>query len=324
MNGRRVDQGHNLVPLPQFHVLLGLIGEQGFEGKAAIKVDAHHRPFPIEGLNVPEQVVADAALRQVGALFLQHHVLGADADIHVPIEPAAAAGRRESDKLLWTDLNGCQTAGHLHDTAALDGVDAYDARRGEVDRRRKYLLYRAALAHSSCFEDHHMIAERERLDGIVRHEYRRHSQLDEPTAKLPPQMLSRRGIERGKRFVEQEQTRLTDQRARQRNALLLPSRQLPRVTILETGRPEQRHDLLDALPPIRRRCGGRKMPRAALHQISSPKRMVPRSGFSSPARHRSVVDFPEPDGPKRTVSEKGLAGWRSSTWITVPPGKCIS
>src|SRR5438034_257101 len=72
-------------------------------------------------------------------------------------------------------------------------------------------------------------------------------------SKLPPQMLSRRGIERGKRFVKQEQTRLTDQRARQRNALLLPSRQLPRVTILETGRPEQRHDLLDALPPLRRR-----------------------------------------------------------------------
>src|SRR6266702_1553047 len=135
MNGRRFDQGHNLVPLP--------------------------------GPNVPEQVVAGTALRQVGALFLQYHVLGADADIHVPIEPVVAATLRESDKLLWTDLNGCQAVGHLHDLAALDGIDADDARHGEVDRRGKYLLHRAALAHLSCFEDYHMLGERERLEAIV-------------------------------------------------------------------------------------------------------------------------------------------------------------
>src|SRR6266516_201114 len=253
MNGRRLDQGHNLVPLPQFHALLGLIGEQGFEGKAAIKVDAHHRPFPIQGPNVPEQVVAGTALRQVGALFLQYHVLGADADIHVPIEPVVAATLRESDKLLWTNLNGCQAVGHLDDLAALDGIDAYDARHGEVDRRGKYLLHRAALAYPSCFEDYHMIAERKRLDAIVGHKYRQHLQLDEPTPELPPQMLSGRSVERGQRLVEQEQTRPADQRARKRNALLLSSGQLPRIALPETGQPEQRRDLLDALPPLGRR-----------------------------------------------------------------------
>ena len=253
MNGPRLDQGHDLVPLPQLHVLVGLIGDQGFERKATVKVDAHHRPFPIQGPNVPEQVVAGTALRQVGALFLQYHVLGADADIHVPIEPVVAATLRESDKLLWTDLNGCQAVGHLYDLAVLDGIDAYDARHGEVDRRGKYLLHRAALAHSSCFEDYHMIAERECLEAIVGHKYRRHSQLNEPMPKLPPQMLSGGSIERGKRLVEQEQARTADQRTRKRNALLLPSGQLPRVTILETRQPEQRGDLLDALPPLRRR-----------------------------------------------------------------------
>jgi hypothetical protein len=65
MNGRRVDHGHDLVPFPQ-HVLAGLIGDHGFERKAAVKVDAHHRPFPMQGPNVPEQVVAGAALRWVG------------------------------------------------------------------------------------------------------------------------------------------------------------------------------------------------------------------------------------------------------------------
>src|SRR6266571_3075512 len=253
MNGRRFDDSHDLVPLPQLHVLVGLIGNQGFERKATVEVDAHHRPFAIHGPNVPEQVIASAALRQVGNPLLQHHVLGVDADIHFPIERAVEAGRRESDNLLWADLNGCQAVGHLHDYAALDGIDSYDARHGEVDRRGEYLLHRAALAHSSCFEDDHMIAERERLDAIVGHQYRRHSQLNEPMPELPPQMVSGGSIERGKRLVEQEQTRPADQRARKRNALLLPSGQLPRVAILETGQPEQRRDLLDALPPLRRR-----------------------------------------------------------------------
>src|SRR5712692_11333209 len=253
MNGWRFDHSHDLVPLLKPHVLVGLIGDQGFEGKATVKVDAHHRPFPIQGPNVPEQVVARATLRQVGTSLLQHHVLGVDADIHFPIAPAVPAGRRQSDKLLRADLNGCQAVGHLHDYAALDGIDAYDARHGEVDRRGEYLLRRAALAHSSCFEDHQMIAERERLDAIVGHQYRRHSQLDEPMPELPPQMLSGGSIERGKWLVEQEQTRPADQRARKRDALLLPSGQLPRVAIIETGQPEQRRDLLDALPPLRRR-----------------------------------------------------------------------
>ena len=78
-------------------------------------------------------------------------------------------------------------------------------------------------------------------------------QLDEPTPELPPQMLSGRSVERGQRLVEQEQMRPTDQRARQRDALLLSSGQLPRIAVSETGQPEQRRDLLDALPPLRRR-----------------------------------------------------------------------
>ena len=149
-------------------------------------------------------------------------------------------------------------------------------------------------------------------------------QLDEPTPELPPQMLSGRSVERGQRLVEQEQMRPTDQRARQRDALLLSSGQLPRIAVSETGQPEQRRDLLDALPPLRRRdlaqavaevlgytqmgeegvileqvsdpaaLRREKIPRAASNQISLPTRMVPRSGLSRPAKHRSVVDFPEP------------------------------
>src|SRR5260370_11133325 len=98
-----------------------------------------------------------------------------------------------------------------------------------------------------------MSAERKRLDAIVGHKSRQHLQLDEPTPKLPPQMLSGRSVERGQRLVEQEQTRPADQRARKRDALLLSSGQLPRIALPQTGQPEQRRGLLDALPPLRRR-----------------------------------------------------------------------
>ena len=52
---------------------------------------------------------------------------------------ASRAGWRESEKLLWSDLNGYQAVGLLHDRATFDGVDSYEARHGAVDRRGENL-----------------------------------------------------------------------------------------------------------------------------------------------------------------------------------------
>src|SRR5256885_15791263 len=98
-----------------------------------------------------------------------------------------------------------------------------------------------------------MTAERDRLDPIMGHRYCRYSQLNQPMPKLPAQMLSGGGIERGKRLVEQEQTRPADQRTRKRDALLLSARQLLWIAVLETGQSEQRRNLLDPLLPLRPR-----------------------------------------------------------------------
>src|SRR5262249_60830078 len=141
MNGRCVDRGHRLVPLPQPHVLAGLIGDQGFERKATVKIDANHRPFPIQVPNVPEQTVASAALRRVGSRFLQRHVLGVDADIDFLIQSTFAAGWRRSDNLLWADLNGCKAVSQLHDLATPDGIDAYNAGPNAADSFCEDLLY---------------------------------------------------------------------------------------------------------------------------------------------------------------------------------------
>ena len=66
------------------------------------------------------------------------------------------------------------------------------------------------------------------------------------------------------------------------------------------------------------------MLRSASNQISSPKRMTPQSGRSKPAKHRNVVDLPEPDGPNRTVKENAATGRHNLTRIVGPPAKCFS
>src|SRR5438067_5204132 len=63
---------------------------------------------------------------------------------------------------------------------------------------------------------------------------------------------------------------------------------------------------------------------SASNQISSPKRMTPQSGRSKPAKHRNVVDFPEPEGPNRTVKENVAMGRRNFTRIAGFPPKCFS
>src|SRR5258708_38199092 len=60
------------------------------------------------------------------------------------------------------------------------------------------------------------------------------------------------------------------------------------------------------------------VPQVASNQVSSPKRMYPDCGRSSPARHRRAVVFPEPEGPNKTVSEKWSTGRRRRTCIGGP------
>src|SRR5215831_16362677 len=66
------------------------------------------------------------------------------------------------------------------------------------------------------------------------------------------------------------------------------------------------------------------MPHFASNQVSSPKRMYPPCGRSSPARHRRAVVFPEPEGPNKTVSEKWSTGRRRRTCIGGPSMNCFS
>ena len=58
--------------------------------------------------------------------------------------------------------------------------------------------------------------------------------------------------------------------------------------------------------PMPRSLGGTKMPLSVSHTVSSAMTMRPASGRSSPARQRSVVVLPQPDGPEQRDQLAGV------------------
>src|SRR2546426_2855879 len=73
--------------------------------------------------------------------------------------------------------------------------------------------------------------------------------------------------------------------------------------------------------PSARCCGGSLTPAPVSSQVSPWNLMSPRSGHSNPAKHRSTVVFPEPDGPKRIRTVGGSNASVKRTSITNRPGR---
>ena len=117
----------------------------------------------------------------------------------------------------------------------------------------------------------------------------------------------------------------TDERARKRNALLLPARQLPRLAVSEPAEVDELEDprtrpwISRSLIPFRRgrrrrcrrpsgagraRSSGRRCSRRACRAAARPhpdlaEQDAPSVGSSKPPIMRSVVVFPQPDGPSK-------------------------
>ena len=77
----------------------------------------------------------------------------------------------------------------------------------------------------------------------------RHDQLAQPGARL----LAQLGVEVGQRLVEQDHRRVVDQRARERDALLLAARELVRKALAEVAERELLERRVDALADLARR-----------------------------------------------------------------------
>ena len=189
-------------------------------------------------------------------------------------------------------------------------------RRSPAARR---LLDAAAVHHRDP------VAHRERLLLVVRDEHERDPELGLERLQLDLQVLAQLRVERAERLVEQQHARPQHERPRERDALLLAARELAglararsRVELTSSSASPTRFAplllrqlvVLEAEGDVVGHVEVREqrvalehgvdvaLVRRALRATSSPSsRIRPLVGRSKPAIMRSVVVFPQPDGP---------------------------
>ena len=135
---------------------------------------------------------------------------------------------------------------HLEANAVADrpqpAILGFDADRREVHRRRAdkpgdetvgrfvVQLHRVAdLLHPAVAHHDDAVAQRHRLDLIVRHVNRRRAEPLVQLFQFDPHLHAQLGVEVRQRLVEQEDARMAHDRAAQGDALALTARQLARL-----------------------------------------------------------------------------------------------
>ena len=137
--------------------------------------------------------------------------------------------------------------GHL---AADDVVVAHEpghelGRRLRGDRQRIGDLLDARLVH-----DHDAVGHRERLFLVVRDVDEHQAELALEVAQLDAHPQLEQAVEVAERLVEEERLRLRDEDARERDALLLPTRERPRLAVGERRQADHVERLERPLAPL--------------------------------------------------------------------------
>ena len=113
------------------------------------------------------------------------------------------------------------------------------------------LLYSSSgspdLLHHAVLHDDDAVAERHRLDLVVRDVDRRGAQPLVQLLELDPHLHAQLGVEVGQRLVEQEHLRVAHDRAAQRDALALAAGELARLALEQFADAEDLGRLVDAL-----------------------------------------------------------------------------
>ena len=172
--------------------------------------------------------------------------------------------------------------------------------------------------------------EEHRLGDRVRDEEDGAARLRPDPQQLPVQPLARHLVERAERLVHQEQRGRERERARDRDPLLHPAGELPRVAFLEAGQLDELDHLLDArvapraVPPghLERQSdvAGDRAP-VVEHRVLEDDPVVAVSArlvgglavhddlagarLDQVADDRSNVDLPQPDGPISEMNSPG-------------------
>ncbi len=140
-------------------------------------------------------------------------------------EGALRVVQREVDAVRGEAVGGALAADDVHRRRA-DELGHEARRRAAVDVvGRAELLDHAALHHRD------VVAQRHRLDLVVRDVDRRHLRLVVQVLDLGAHLDAQLGVEVGERLVEQEQRRVARQRAAHRDALALAAGELAGLAI---------------------------------------------------------------------------------------------
>ena len=161
--------------------------------------------------------------------------------------------------------------------------------------------------------------------------------------QLELHLLAQLQVERAERLVEQQDARAVDQRAGERDPLLLAARELARLAPVEPGEADELEDFEHALPQLAAAHALAAQPegdvledrqvreeRVALEDrvdVALVRRQPgdvavaevdrPRVGSSKPPIIRSVVVLPQPDGPSSAKKlPRSISSERSSTATT--------
>jgi hypothetical protein len=181
-------------------------------------------------------------------------VRGSDLDVLGPDRDVDVRAGREARRVAG-DLDASRVAATIARDARAQEVHRADELRHEARAwRRIDLLGPAHLLDGAVVHDDDPVGHGERLLLVVRDQDRGDAKAALQRADLPAQVQAHARVERGKRFVEQEQRGRGRQRARERDALLLPARELRRVLAARPLQPDQREQRLD--PRDARGSGG--------------------------------------------------------------------
>ena len=256
----------------------------------------------------------------------------AGADRATTRSSSRAGDRVIADELVDRQLERVQRADEIGDERGARMV--VDLARGAE------LLDLAAVHHGDP------VAHRERLLLVVRHVDERRAELVLDPLQLELHLLAELHVERAERLVEQERRRTVDERARERDALLLAARELLRPAALEPSSVDDAEQLVRSARGARRAarpspsartrrcrrssCAGRARTagRPCSPAAGSAGRCVtsvpcehdrPASGVSKPAIIRSVVVLPQPLGPSiEKNSPSAISSVTSSTAVWLP------
>ena len=102
----------------------------------------------------------------------------------------------------------------------------------------------ALLDDAPAFHDDELVGEHERFDRIVGDQQGRPGEVGQVRFEFGLDVEASSGVQRGQRFIQQQQRWLPGQRAGQCHPLRLPAGQLGRLAVGEVGEPEPGHPVI--------------------------------------------------------------------------------